>query len=111
MPTIANTDSRAIDDVYGRLTKVKYKTFTFDSSYPTGGESLTPAEVGLSEILFVDIEPDAAGATGYVVQYNYTTKKLLVFVEEAVAAGGALLEVANATNLATLVVRLRISGF
>jgi hypothetical protein len=109
MPTISRTDARFADDIVGKQ-RTKYLTYTFDSTYPTGGESLTAAEAGLAEILFVDIEPDAAGATGYVVQYNYTTKKLLVFVEEAVAAGGALLEVANGTNLATLVVRLRVSG-
>lgn len=80
---------------------------TFDSSYPTGGESLTAGALGFSEVFFVLPSPRASG---YVVQYNKSTAKLQVYVEEAVAAGGPLVEVADTTNLATLVVDLFVIG-
>lgn len=71
----------------------------FDTSYPTGGEPITDAGLGLSKAPdFVVIPPKA----GYVFEYDGTNKKILAYVEEAVAAGGPLLEVANTTNLSAL---------
>lgn len=106
--TIASTDSRAAD-IFGRH-KVAIVKATFDASYATGGLSFLPRDVGMAEFNFVEVEPDANALPGHVVQYNYTTGKLMVFVEEAVAAGGPLPEIANASNLATLVVRVLCIG-
>lgn len=106
--TVVSTDARSAD-LFGRH-RVYIGKVTFDASYTTGGLSFTPASVGMAEFDFVEVEPDAAALPGHVVQYNYTTKKLMVFVEEAVAAGGPLLEIANASNLATLVVRVLCIG-
>jgi hypothetical protein len=105
--TVANVDSFS-DDVFGRH-KVRIVEVTFDSSYASGGESLTPSDVGLSDISIVLISPDANALEGYVVAYDYTAEKLMVFEEEAVAAGGPLVE-EGAVNLSTLVVRLLILG-
>lgn len=60
---------------------------TFDSSYPTGGESLTPADLGLLNIDFalVDVGAAAAGTSGVVVKYDRTNSKLQAF--QAPAAG------------------------
>lgn len=72
----------------------------FDSSYPTGGEPLSGADLGF------DGDPELVvplNRSGYTFEYDRTNKKLIAYVEEAVAAGGPLLEVANATNLSTLV--------
>lgn len=106
--TLQNVDTRS-DDTWGRQ-RVRIVTVTFDSSYATGGEDLTPANVGLAEIAFVDTSPDSASAAGYIAQYNYSTKKLQLFVEEAVAAGGPLVELANATDVSTVKVRCLIIG-
>lgn len=106
--TVANRDARAAD-VFGRH-KVVFSKVTFDSSYPTGGESFVPADVGLAEFDIVLVSPDSNAAGGHVVQYDYTAKKFKVFVEEAVAAGGPLLEIANATDLSTLVIRVLAIG-
>ena len=106
--TVANVNSRAAD-VFGRH-KVAAVTVTFDSSYATGGESFAPANVGLSEFDIVLISEDSAAGPGYQVKFNYTTKKLQVFEEEAVAAGGPLLEAANATDLSALKVRVLAIG-
>lgn len=96
------------EDVSGRH-RTRHVEVTFDNSYATGGLSFTPANVGLSEFDVVLISPHA-GVGGYTIQYDYTTNKLLVFVEEAVAAGGPLLEVANATDLSTLKARILCVG-
>ena len=45
---------------------------TFDASYPTGGESLTPANLGLTTIQTLDIYPSA----GYLFDYDATNQKL-----------------------------------
>tara|TARA_R110000824_G_scaffold387918_1_gene583327 strand:- start:379 stop:807 length:429 start_codon:yes stop_codon:yes gene_type:complete len=47
--------------------------FDFDSSYPTGGETLTPANLGLRVIEHIDIFPQG-GAT---FEYDYTNEKVL----------------------------------
>jgi hypothetical protein len=71
---------------------------TFDNSYPTGGESLAPGDLGLSEIFFVFASPDAAGgAAGFVFQYDYTTKKLKAF-DEGGAADAPLTELADTSS-------------
>lgn len=106
--TIANVNAQA-EDVFGRH-RVRLVTVTFDSSYPTGGESFTPADVGLSQIDAVFVSPDSNAAGGHTVQYDYTAETLKVYVEEAVAAGGPLLEIAAASNLSTLVVRVFVIG-
>ena len=45
----------------------------FDSSYPTGGESLTAANLGLSTVDFILIEP----ASGYLFEYDHTNSKVI----------------------------------
>jgi hypothetical protein len=107
---LTNANAQTNRDVFGRQNVVT-KIVTFDASYPTGGESLTPADLGLAQIdiLLVSVVSEGVHA-GAVVQYDYTAKKLKVFVEEAVAAGGVLLEIANATDLSALKVRVLAIG-
>lgn len=50
---------------------------TFDSSYTTGGLSLTAANVGLSSIERIEFNSDS----GYTMAYDYTNKKVQVFVD------------------------------
>lgn len=50
-------------------------TITFDSSYPAGGESLVPADLGLHAIRSLDVDP----VSGYAFTYNYTTQKVLAY--------------------------------
>lgn len=109
--TIVPNQTTQSSDVWGRQV-VRVARVTFDSSYATGGESLTPASVGMSSFTFVDPQVDASVAAhaGRIIQFDYTANKLLVFVEEAVAAGGPLLEAAAATDLSTLVVRVLCVG-
>lgn len=69
-----------------------------DNSYPTGGYALTPQAFGLTTFDFVLPAP----RNGYVVEYNPTTGKLLLW--------NNLTEVANATNVSTIKVRLLAMG-
>jgi hypothetical protein len=64
-------------------------TLAFDSSYPTGGESLTPANLSLHIIESIAIDPKS----GYTFEFDYTNNKVkayekddtpLLIVDEAV---------------------------
>lgn len=50
-------------------------TITFDSSYATGGLSLTPANIGLGVLKRIQFNNDS----GYVCAYDYTAQKVLVY--------------------------------
>lgn len=52
--------------------KIAFCDIAFDSSYPTGGEGLTPGNVGLERIEFTIIP----NKSGYMFEYDYTNKKL-----------------------------------
>lgn len=58
-------------------------TIDFDSSYPTGGESLTPANVGLVKIDSMDFDSQS----GYTFVYDHSNQKVLVYVA---SPGGTL---------------------
>src|SRR5579872_3180240 len=73
---------------------------TVDTSYPTGGWALTPAQLGLPLGLVDRVEVDyngktAAGAATLV--YDPTNQKLMAF--GGAASGSAQAEITNATNL------------
>lgn len=109
--TIANIDARS-EDVFGRH-KVRLVQVTFDSSYLTDGETLTAANVGLSQIDYVGVSPDAGVLPGYVVIYDYVNAKLLVFgvQQDGDAAVTDVLDQEDTTiDLSTLKVRLLIIG-
>lgn len=53
-----------------------FGTITFDDSYATGGESLTPAMVGLGEIIGLSF---IQGEDGYVAKWDKTNQKVLLY--------------------------------
>lgn len=61
---------------FGSLYAVS-ASITFDSSYPTDGESLTPAQLGLSEVY--GCWNLSTQSISYVTKYNQTTQKLQVY--------------------------------
>jgi hypothetical protein len=73
---------------------------TFDSSYPTGGESITPAVLGLSDIdaIFTN------GAKGWGVVYDKANAKLMAYGSTAGT------EITDTTNLSALVVQILAVG-
>lgn len=83
------------DDVHGNQ-RCTVTDVTFDSSYPTGGEPLTAADLGLREVqsAVATIKTPTAAATAIVsAVYDIANSKLKVNTIGA--------EVANATNLTT----------
>jgi hypothetical protein len=80
---------------------------TFDSSYATGGESLTAADLGVKRIEHVSQE---ISSTGHVVVYDYANSLLKAYYGNYDAADGPLIEVPNGTNLSAVVARLIVKA-
>ena len=103
----ATVSEVSLPQVWGGV-QVRIYEVAFDSSYPTGGESLTPAMFGLNTIDFLLAEP----AGGYTFEYDHANSKLIARVgdNDAVADGPGV-QVANATNLSTVTgVRVLVLG-
>ena len=66
-----DADGFGLDGVKNTVTG----SLAFDSSYPTGGESLTPPMVGLRHIEAIDVRPQA----GFVFEYDYDNELLLAY--------------------------------
>jgi len=73
---------------------------TFDASYPTGGEVVTPAALGLASILFMHVGSKA----GNLIQYDAANAKLMAYVSSTGV------QVANAVDLSAVIVRVRVVG-
>jgi len=87
---------------------MKLVSIAFDSSYPTGGEDLVAADVGLTAIVKVLPNP----ASGYIFRYNHSTAKLMIFYGDwNNASDGALIELPNTTNASLLIPRVLILGY
>lgn len=92
-----NLDSA--DHVVGNHRE-KIVDVTLDSSYPTGGYTLTQAQLGIDwKPYFILAVPTT---TGHDAVYNYSTGKLMMF------SGGT--QVTNATDLSAVVLRVIAKG-
>lgn len=81
--------------------KGRFGTITFDASYPTGGEAITPATFGLTFLNHLVIT-DNAGAD--VVAWDRTNAKLVAYVRTTGV------EVADTTDLSALVISVLALG-
>lgn len=93
--------------------KAEFCVIAFDSSYPTGGEPVTPAIFGMSKVVAVQpIGPAmaiaGAGTSAYTVGYDAVNKKLQAFGGAASGVAGA--EVANTTDLSASAVTAIVYG-
>lgn len=99
------TLSKVRSTIIGNM-RLKIYDVTFDNSYPTGGESLTPADLGLNHIEAIIAEGGA-----YNFGYDYTNEKLKAFYgNNDAASDGPLVEVANATDLSSVSTRIVVIG-
>lgn len=107
---MALTVTKTKEGVAGDLRYVT-GTLAFDSSYPTGGESLTAANLGMSKI-WVVMFPE--NKTGYAFEYDYTNSKVLVYSQGATtgatAAGGTTGTFMNSDAGTEGTVRLQSAG-
>ena len=78
---------------------------TLDNSYPTGGESVTPAQLGLETIEFAIINVKSVGGTVNVANayFDRANNKIKVYDETPA-------EAANASDLSTLVLQVVAYG-
>jgi len=81
---------------------VKVVDFTPSTSYPTGGEPITPASLGFTTIDFVIVSKTSITDNSF--GWDYTNNKLVI----SVGSTGA--QVANTTNVSTATVRLLVFG-
>lgn len=86
--------------------KMVMGTITLDSSYVTGGEPVTLAQLGLSRLDFLNV----SAGVGYLPAWDgsVTTPKILVYRQTA--ATSALIEVPNTTDVSTVTVRFLAYG-
>ena len=122
----------------GPMRAVLYEA-TFDSSYPDNGESLTPANVGLKEFVFVGIDPVDETSGALLFNFDYTNNKVIAYyptggatasptalaaplltagttaVTGSAATGpitpGIAKEVGDTANLSSVIVRVFALGF
>lgn len=91
------------NDVHGNQRKT-ITDVVMDNSYPTGGEPLTAAQLGLQLVQDAECEVVARGANGPVsANYDIANAKL-----KALSATG---EVANLTDLSAATVRVVAYGY
>lgn len=101
MPTIDYTQFRAEDT---RSTKqIRSGVLTGPASYVTGGDPVTPNDLKLGQIHFLDFDNPTNGTVVIVAQYDYTNQKVKYFDY----AGN---EIAQGTNLSTYTVRFEAVG-
>lgn len=77
--------------------RIRIYDLTFSGNYATGGEALTAATLGFTNVDIVLLEPVAKAsdeATAVVIGYDYTASKVVAY--EGSTAGTALSEKTNA---------------
>jgi hypothetical protein len=128
----------------GVVGDLRYKVLSvaFDSSYPTGGESLTPGDLGWDSIALLLASPTGGlsfdynysgelllayeqglttGSTGAGDESSFTNVEDIAGAETAMAVAnvaidttirfGALRQVGNTSNLATIAAAVRVLAF
>jgi hypothetical protein len=97
----------AAGDLFFRIVDV-----TLDGNYPAGGYPLTPAQLGLgaSGRVFMVDAATVSTTGGWLTGWDYVNGKLQVF-DGSGAASAAMHEVAAATVLTGVVVRVFVMGF
>ena len=94
-------DNAGMNDVraVGMQLKILTGTFDFDTSYPTGGESFDVSNFFPKGVVAVIPSPKS----GYVFEYDSDDEKLLAYYADYDAVDdGALIEVAETTDLAAI---------
>lgn len=99
-----------IADRYVRLIKT-----TWDSSYATGGEACTPADLGFADLpgdlLVCDVGAVGAQVVGVKAQYDPAAQTLIALgADGAAAAVAAYAQIASGVNLSTVVSLLAVFG-
>jgi hypothetical protein len=100
-----STNSQNTADASVGNLKVTSTDVVGDSSYPTGGSTLTPAQLGLGTVVFAVTSIKVTGAVGAASEayYDVPTSKLVVYT----TAG----QVANTTVLSSNTFQITAFGY
>jgi hypothetical protein len=92
--------------------RLSITTLTPDSSYPTGGYTVTAAQLGLSNIAdaLCNLSSSAANNTAVSATYNQATGKLMLWVAAA-SAPDAVTEAASTANLSGTIIKVWALGY
>lgn len=101
--------------------KLVFGTWVFSSSYTSGGESLTPADMGLEEVFWFQATPAVKSAVvGGAVRleaigspvYDYTNEKIIAIAGSAAlaSAGNLAVEAEDNTDLSGFTIRYVAAG-
>lgn len=99
-----------LDSIVPGSRRSIHLTVAFDASYPTGGYAITPAQLGLQNIINVRCDPQK----GYTFEWDYVNGKLIAYQGDNANAGVAPgIQVAATTNLSAVLtaVRLTVTGY
>lgn len=110
---MAITISANPPDLVGKQRQVT-GAITFDASYPTGGEALTPAQLGLTTLTDLRVQPGlGASTTAYVPVWNRSTSApiVLAFLSENSGSDGPLIQVTDETDLSGFTFGFVATGF
>lgn len=94
--------------------KVNQVTLSYSGSYPTGGETLTPASCGLNVIeqVIVGEAQNAAGTLAYPVAYRPSTGKTFLYTSNGAAGAAAgLAEHPNGAYTAGISAQALVVGY
>lgn len=80
-------------EVEGRRMHVY--NIAFDDAYPTGGEAVTPGDVGLTRIDDAIISPEG----GFTFEWDTTNSKILAYWVDTSTDGAAMAEVVDTTDI------------
>lgn len=101
-----HSSSQAIPVAIGDL-KMTVTTVVGESSYVTGGTALTPAQLGLSTVVYanVDVAASSGTATSFsAASYNTATGKIQAYLNTGAEAG-------TAANLSSLTFAVQAFGY
>lgn len=80
--------------------RIMFGTIAFDASYPTGGEAITPNQLGLDVLQSLMVFP----VLGYTFAWDASTTapKVLAYWVDTTIDGSPQLQVPNTTDLSAL---------
>ena len=97
------------DDTVGK-NKYRYRTVTFAGTYTTGGDAVTPALFGLSQLVLVEpIGTATDGTLAYDATYIQSSKKIKLWETGTGGAGSA--EKGNGESLTGITLVCRAIGY
>jgi hypothetical protein len=79
---------------------------TLDSSYATGGEAVTLAQLGLTRLDYLQLN----AGVGYLPTWDGSTDSPKVLVYRQTAATGAFVEVPSTTDMSATTIRFNATG-